>query len=167
MPSWTSSDSRIISGRIEYFCKCDRRLTVQTAKTRKNPVNVGRRVESYKVKAEINGKFAIQMVCKWYANARKMQMVSKCKQGCKWYAKGDASAFDPNLGDASAFDPNSLAFDPDALAFDPYALAFDPNVQVLKEDDSSVLCKSELLPESELLSEFELLSEMIIMISAM
>ncbi|GKE89463.1 hypothetical protein Tco_1566938, partial [Tanacetum coccineum] len=105
-----------------------------------------------------NGKFAIQMVYKWYANASKMQMVSKCKQGCKWYAKGDASAFDPN----------SLAFDPDALAFDPYALAFDhPNVQVLKEDDSSVLCKSELLPESELLSEFELLSEMIIMISAM
>ncbi|GJW01912.1 hypothetical protein Tco_1560768 [Tanacetum coccineum] len=37
MPSWTSSESRVISGRVEYFCKCNRQLTVQTAKTRKNP----------------------------------------------------------------------------------------------------------------------------------
>nr|GEV22774.1 hypothetical protein [Tanacetum cinerariifolium] len=37
MPSWISSESRVISGRVEYFCKCSRQLTVQTAKTRKNP----------------------------------------------------------------------------------------------------------------------------------
>ncbi|GKD54116.1 hypothetical protein Tco_1287503, partial [Tanacetum coccineum] len=37
MPSWASSESRVISGRVEYFCKCSRQLTVQTAKTRKNP----------------------------------------------------------------------------------------------------------------------------------
>ncbi|GJW97897.1 hypothetical protein Tco_0179705 [Tanacetum coccineum] len=37
MPSWTSSESRVISGRVEYFCKCSRQFTVQTAKTRKNP----------------------------------------------------------------------------------------------------------------------------------
>ncbi|GJV09968.1 hypothetical protein Tco_1351509 [Tanacetum coccineum] len=37
MPSWTSSESRVISGRVEYFYKCSRQLTVQTAKTRKNP----------------------------------------------------------------------------------------------------------------------------------
>ncbi|GKA82507.1 hypothetical protein Tco_0789255 [Tanacetum coccineum] len=37
MPSWTSSESRVISGRVEYFCKCNRQLTVQTAKTWKNP----------------------------------------------------------------------------------------------------------------------------------
>ncbi|GKE33626.1 hypothetical protein Tco_1452948 [Tanacetum coccineum] len=37
MPSWTSSESRVISGRVEYFCKCSRQLTLQTAKTRKNP----------------------------------------------------------------------------------------------------------------------------------
>ncbi|GJT71280.1 hypothetical protein Tco_1030566 [Tanacetum coccineum] len=36
MPSWTSSESRVISGRVEYFCKCNRQLTVQTAKIRKN-----------------------------------------------------------------------------------------------------------------------------------
>ncbi|GJW91139.1 hypothetical protein Tco_0168692 [Tanacetum coccineum] len=36
MPSWASSESRVISGRVEYFCKCSRQLTVQTAKTRKN-----------------------------------------------------------------------------------------------------------------------------------
>ncbi|GJX33997.1 calcium-binding EF-hand family protein [Tanacetum coccineum] len=37
MSSWTSSESRVISGRVEYFCKCSRQLTIQTAKTRKNP----------------------------------------------------------------------------------------------------------------------------------
>ncbi|GKD77696.1 hypothetical protein Tco_1340317 [Tanacetum coccineum] len=37
MPYWTSSESRVISGRVEYFCKCNRQLTLQTAKTRKNP----------------------------------------------------------------------------------------------------------------------------------
>ncbi|GKE33734.1 hypothetical protein Tco_1453056 [Tanacetum coccineum] len=37
MSSWTSSESRVISGRVEYFCKCNRQLTVQTAKTKKNP----------------------------------------------------------------------------------------------------------------------------------
>ncbi|GKB51112.1 hypothetical protein Tco_0901865 [Tanacetum coccineum] len=36
MSSWTSSESRIISGRVEYFCKCNRQLTVQTTKIRKN-----------------------------------------------------------------------------------------------------------------------------------
>ncbi|GJR85171.1 hypothetical protein Tco_0209182 [Tanacetum coccineum] len=36
MPSWTSSGSRVISGGVEYFCKCSRQLTVQTTKTRKN-----------------------------------------------------------------------------------------------------------------------------------
>ncbi|GKE83229.1 hypothetical protein Tco_1553229, partial [Tanacetum coccineum] len=36
MPSWTLSESRVISGRVEYFCKYSRQLTVQTAKTRKN-----------------------------------------------------------------------------------------------------------------------------------
>ncbi|GJY12084.1 hypothetical protein Tco_0381393 [Tanacetum coccineum] len=36
MPSWTSSESRVISGRVEYFCKCNRQLTIQTATTRKN-----------------------------------------------------------------------------------------------------------------------------------
>ncbi|GJY76454.1 hypothetical protein Tco_0481570 [Tanacetum coccineum] len=37
MSSWTSSESRVISGRVEYFCKRSRQLTVQTVKTRKNP----------------------------------------------------------------------------------------------------------------------------------
>ncbi|GJW82871.1 hypothetical protein Tco_0156016 [Tanacetum coccineum] len=37
MPSWTSFESLAICGRVEYFCKCNRQLTVQTAKTRKNP----------------------------------------------------------------------------------------------------------------------------------
>nr|GEV69018.1 hypothetical protein [Tanacetum cinerariifolium] len=37
MSSWTSSESRVISGRVEYFCKCNRQLTVETAKTKKNP----------------------------------------------------------------------------------------------------------------------------------
>ncbi|GJX82936.1 hypothetical protein Tco_0332417 [Tanacetum coccineum] len=37
MPSWNSSESWVISGRVEYFCKCNRQLTVQTTKTRKNP----------------------------------------------------------------------------------------------------------------------------------
>ncbi|GKC91536.1 hypothetical protein Tco_1152185 [Tanacetum coccineum] len=39
MQFWTSSESRVISGsgRVEYFCKCSRQITVQTAKTRKNP----------------------------------------------------------------------------------------------------------------------------------
>ncbi|GJU09952.1 hypothetical protein Tco_1132348 [Tanacetum coccineum] len=36
MPSWTSFESRVMSGRVEYFCKCSRQLTVQTAKTKKN-----------------------------------------------------------------------------------------------------------------------------------
>ncbi|GJU87961.1 hypothetical protein Tco_1300384 [Tanacetum coccineum] len=36
MPSWTLSESQVICGRVEYFCKCSRQLTVQTAKTRKN-----------------------------------------------------------------------------------------------------------------------------------
>ncbi|GJY28678.1 hypothetical protein Tco_0404445 [Tanacetum coccineum] len=36
MPSCTSSESRVISGRVEYFCKCNRQLTVQTTKARKN-----------------------------------------------------------------------------------------------------------------------------------
>ncbi|GKB63741.1 hypothetical protein Tco_0919927 [Tanacetum coccineum] len=37
MPFWTSSESRVISGRVEYFCKCNRQLTVQTEKTKENP----------------------------------------------------------------------------------------------------------------------------------
>nr|GEU99758.1 hypothetical protein [Tanacetum cinerariifolium] len=37
MPSWASSESRVISGRVEYFFKCSRQLIVQAAKTRKNP----------------------------------------------------------------------------------------------------------------------------------
>ncbi|GKE21009.1 hypothetical protein Tco_1432521 [Tanacetum coccineum] len=37
MSCWDSSESRVISGRVECFCKCSRQLTVQTIKTRKNP----------------------------------------------------------------------------------------------------------------------------------
>ncbi|GJZ27028.1 hypothetical protein Tco_0571281 [Tanacetum coccineum] len=37
MSSWASSESRVISGRVEYFYKCSRQLTIQTTKTRKNP----------------------------------------------------------------------------------------------------------------------------------
>ncbi|GJW11560.1 hypothetical protein Tco_1577387 [Tanacetum coccineum] len=44
MPSWTSSESRVINDRVEYFCKCSRQLIVQTAKTRKNP---GKRFVTY------------------------------------------------------------------------------------------------------------------------
>ncbi|GJR90216.1 hypothetical protein Tco_0214227 [Tanacetum coccineum] len=36
MPSWTSSESWVISGRVEYFCECNHQLKVQTP-TRKNP----------------------------------------------------------------------------------------------------------------------------------
>ncbi|GKA09289.1 hypothetical protein Tco_0688620 [Tanacetum coccineum] len=39
MSSWSSSKSRLIGGKIEYFCKCKRQLTVQTATTRKNTGN--------------------------------------------------------------------------------------------------------------------------------
>ncbi|GJR05403.1 hypothetical protein Tco_0528387 [Tanacetum coccineum] len=37
MPSWTSSESRVNSDIVEYFCKCSHQLIVQIAKTRKNP----------------------------------------------------------------------------------------------------------------------------------
>ncbi|GJZ52575.1 hypothetical protein Tco_0607090, partial [Tanacetum coccineum] len=37
MPSWASSESQVISGRIEYYCKCNRRLPLQPETTRKNP----------------------------------------------------------------------------------------------------------------------------------
>ncbi|GJS64214.1 hypothetical protein Tco_0678778 [Tanacetum coccineum] len=37
MSCWDLFESRVISGRVEYFCKCSRQLTVQTIKTRKNP----------------------------------------------------------------------------------------------------------------------------------
>ncbi|GJX62685.1 hypothetical protein Tco_0295585 [Tanacetum coccineum] len=37
MSSWSSSEYRLIGDKIEHFHKCERRLTVQTTTTRKNP----------------------------------------------------------------------------------------------------------------------------------
>ncbi|GJW45783.1 hypothetical protein Tco_0077429 [Tanacetum coccineum] len=37
MPSWSSTQSQVVGGKIEHFCNCECRLTVQTETTRKNP----------------------------------------------------------------------------------------------------------------------------------
>ncbi|GJY59824.1 hypothetical protein Tco_0459716 [Tanacetum coccineum] len=72
MPSWSSSEYRLIGGKIEHFHKCERRLTVQSTTTRKNREwyeNVHDNVQS------ANGISVVEA----NDNGMKMFMIMECK----------------------------------------------------------------------------------------
>ncbi|GKB15932.1 hypothetical protein Tco_0849855 [Tanacetum coccineum] len=153
MPSWSSSEPRLIGGKIEHFCKCERRLTVQTTTIRKNPVT---RFVSCSV-CNVYNFLDDDLPSEYYKDLLNSSSTSNLSLLLLLLCTGPAVGDDKEALAFKKDDPYALA-NKDALAIEIKLLdgslldtmseelyTISSELLVSKEDGPSILSKSELL----------------------